>query len=182
MSDLALCLRELLAAVRADPPVYATIRERCEAVRGLLTNEAGGPLPSLSVRLLEVLERIWHPGPHWFQTHTAQAVELLTSALEPKTSANKPEKQADRPEWNETDLELRFRGWRKRYRRNAESQMAVLAAFQRCRWKRRIKHKVEFGDLRDTVRNLNSSLGAEAQLKFSRDGYGDGIRWDPVGE
>jgi hypothetical protein len=51
------------------------------------------PPQGVPARLLELLERIWHPGPTWFHTRGALAVELLTKALacvDPKRSPNDP--------------------------------------------------------------------------------------------
>jgi hypothetical protein len=188
MPDIAPAIRGLLSAVRAAPPVYADIRQHCEQVRPLLLNpnNPNVPAPDLPARLVELLERIWHPGPTWFITRGALAVELLTKALEAVGDAKTRNDLASAilPSWDETELELRFGDWSRRYRRNAESQMAVLAEFQKQRWRRRIKDHPNntFSDLRDTVRNLNRSLGNNAPIRFSRDGTGDGLRWDPVSE
>src|SRR5262249_19350598 len=78
---------EAIRALQSEPTRdYATIRQRCEDVRKLLTSEAaaGGPTAETggNARLSELLERIWSPGPSWFLDSPALADELLAACVE----------------------------------------------------------------------------------------------------
>jgi len=81
MSELS--IRDLLAAVREKPPVFGAVLERVDRVQPHLLNRDNPnvPDPDLPAPLLELLERIFHPGPYWFCTHTAAADKLLTECL-----------------------------------------------------------------------------------------------------
>jgi hypothetical protein len=87
MPDLVTAVGDLLAAVRqsrpTDPAAYGNVSKACNKVRPFLLDPKNPnvPAPGLPARLLELLERIDHPGPFWFHTRTALAVELLTAAL-----------------------------------------------------------------------------------------------------
>lgn len=76
-------IEALLAAVQAEPAVYATIAERCGAVRVLLTDSAGNISPDkcTTAELCALMEKIRRPGPFWFYESGLQAAKVLKAAI-----------------------------------------------------------------------------------------------------
>lgn len=92
-----------------------------------------------------------------------------------------------KPTWDES-RHLLLWGTRllKRLRREAETQRAVLAAFEAVGWTERIDDPLEAEPdldakerLRETVKRLNRGL-AEGTIRFHTDGTGRGVRWKVV--
>jgi hypothetical protein len=96
MEQLATALRGLLDVTREpeSPHKYAHIRAACYPLSPLhldptnpspqLLLDPGNPnvpAPGLPEPLLDLLDKIRHPGPDWFRTHQAKAEKLLAKAI-----------------------------------------------------------------------------------------------------
>ena len=76
----------------------------------------------------------------------------------------------------------------KKFTRPAENQVFILTAFEEEKWTRHIDDPLPYsGDIEpkkrlgDTLQTLNRSLEG-TELRFERDGLGQGVRWKYIGE
>ncbi len=95
---------------------------------------------------------------------------------------NTPEKPDDiKPRWDAELHELYFGAVLvKRYGRPAPLQWNILSTFEELGWPSRTDDPLTPGKLKDTVSNLNDSLGKDSPIRFVRDGT-EGVRWERTG-
>ena len=106
-----------------------------------------------------------------------------SAAQAPPTSLHAIRHNEDeKPCWNEDAMTLYWHGGvEKEYRNPADSQRAVLAAFQKNCWTRSIKNpllldgRINRRRLEHTVRDLNKGL---RHLRFETYGCCEGVRWE----
>jgi hypothetical protein len=115
----------------------------------------------------------------------ADAIARLLERLRLREEASRPRRPREVPQWDSDAFELRFKGWAKRYRRNASSQVHVLATFQAKKWKRSISsddmcNQIGPNEFKSVAKHLNEAINKDgpAPIRFAPGGHG--IRWDPV--
>lgn len=112
-----------------------------------------------------------------------QTAEDMAEMLKAESLNVSSEPQTDRPRWDKDGRALIVGGVVvKQYKRHpAPNQVRILAAFEEEGWENRIDDPIPGGTnpkkrLRDTVQDLNKAQGA---IKFSTDGTGEGVQWEP---
>ena len=84
-----------------------------------------------------------------------------------------------RPRWDGANWRL-YRGQERIlvYKRSAKSQAKILASFEELGWPERIDDPLKFGQLRNTLRDLQRACKREgAPIRFARGGDGTSIVW-----
>lgn len=195
------CQRVEAATALDDFPIlWAQIVRQAGATVPLFDS----PLFNMIIRAMDTLRqaaqnvcRSHAPGTHAaedMQDALADATETVRRLHELQI-ALRGEKATDLPEWNGSVLELKYRGWTKRYKRNAESQIDVLNAFQAKGWARSISsddivtdgRKGVIGErqFKDIARHIATSFKKgkprKPTMRITRGGAG-GLMWEPVGE
>jgi broad specificity phosphatase PhoE len=114
------------------------------------------------------------------------SVTLTFTRLEPSDMAQPAEDERPKPVYDARLRELRVGQVVSRvYRQPAQNQEALLQAFQKAKWKRRIKAPKQLIDdkrrLRETLDQLNTPQKNRPKLiHFSGDGTGSGVIWKRV--